>query len=114
MALSPPTVDLLLCGHHYRASQAGLRERGGAGCREPATARDTCGYRCSAAVGMTLFDTRAVSRASPAAGVRPAGPQGAYCSLVITGVSIAGRGSGLSGTAVKTFVSGRLAAVRVC
>ena len=44
----------------------------------------------------------------------PAGPQGLYYSLVITGLSIAGRDGDMSGTDVRTLVSDRMAAVRVC
>ena len=37
-----------------------------------------------------------------------------YYNLVITGLSIAGRGSDLSGTGVRTLVSDRMAFMRVC
>ncbi len=37
-----------------------------------------------------------------------------FYNLVITGLSIADRGSDLSGTDVRTFVSDRPAAVQVC
>ena len=65
---------------------------------------------------MSFFDTMDGCFNSVACGwaFAPAGPQGTYCSLVITGRSIAGRGGDLSGTDVRTLVSDRLAAVRVC
>jgi|SoimicmetaTmtLMB_FD_contig_31_10827400_length_756_multi_1_in_0_out_0_2 high-affinity nickel permease len=61
---------------------------------------------------MSFFDTMDGCFKSVACGwaFAPAGPQGMYCSLVITGLSIAGRGGDLSGTDVRTLVSDRLAA----
>ena len=64
---------------------------------------------------MTFFDTKDGCFKSAACGWALARPvRKVYYNLVSTGLSIAGRGGDLSGTDVRTFVSDRLAAVRVC
>jgi hypothetical protein len=64
---------------------------------------------------MTLFDTMDGCFKSVACGWAFARPvRKVYYNLVITGLPIAGRGSDLSGTGVRTLVSDRMAAMRVC
>ena len=64
---------------------------------------------------MTLFDNMDDRLKSVACGWASARPyRKVYYNLVITGLSIAGRGSDLTGTGVRTFVSDRMTAVRVC
>jgi hypothetical protein len=64
---------------------------------------------------MTLFDTMDDCLKSVACGWVSARPyRKMRYSLVISGLSIAGRGSDLPRAGVRTFGSGRAADVRVC